>query len=77
MNKAALIGTLVFVIIDVINKCESWVVKYSTYDRQNVIEFFVMMFEIYLENLTISPQMMKQAVNNFSNMMKMLNVWLV
>jgi len=77
VNKAALIGTLVFVIIDVINKCESWVVKYSTYDRQNVIEFFVMMFEIYLENLTISPQMMKQAVNNFSNMMKMLNVWLV
>jgi len=76
VNKAALIGTLVFVIIDVINKCESWVVKYSTYDRQNVIEFFVMMFEIYLENLTISPQMMKQAVNNFSNMMKMLNVWL-
>ena len=77
MNKAALLGTLVFVIIDVINKCESWVVKYSTYDSRSVIEFLMMIFDIYLDNITISPQSMKQAVSNFSNMMRMLNVWLM
>ncbi|KAL4429870.1 hypothetical protein ABPG74_022893 [Tetrahymena malaccensis] len=75
VNRAPLIGSLVFVIIDIINKYEAWIIKFSTYNRANIVQFFIKMFEIYLDYLNISPQNLKHQIVNVSNMFKMLNIW--
>lgn len=76
MNRAALLGTLVFVIIDAINRQETWIIKYAKYNRTHIVEFFVIMLDLNLENLAMSPLSLRHSIVNVSNMMKLLNVWL-
>jgi hypothetical protein len=55
VNKAALLGTLIYIIIDVINKEERWIMKYARSDRLQLMKFFIRILSVYVEHLTLAP----------------------
>lgn len=55
INKGALLGTIIHIVIDIINKQDVWIVKASVYKRHDIMEFYLKMFDVYLDYVNVSP----------------------